>query len=516
MKALTYHIYLVEPVLATQPQAGEANSATSYLFIPGSMVRGALIGAYLRENATHDLVASNTEGRHLFFDGAVRYLNAYPFNVEKVARLLPKPLSWFTEKDRLEQDDATVYDLAVKEAKLDKPKPGRGVFCHVEGRIAYMGTPETQVNVHNASENRNRKDQEGSRVYRYEALAAGQTLAGVVLAEVESDLQKIKQLLETQVMFLGGSHTGGYGRVQVQQAVIGDWTGEYQPGQPDNTVIVTLLSDTILRPAGDDLALALLKTFGLDKSVISKDDYRAYFQLGIVGGFNRKWGLPLPQEWALSAGSVFRLPAGVVDMQRLQALVISGVGERRVEGFGRIAVNWQTQAVLTRASLPVTPPPLPPVLSNDSQELAQRMANRLLHNQLERQLAKAILDSQNAGFRNLPSPAQLSRVRLAARHALYSHQAAAIANHVDSLTGAKANWRETRLGREPLLDWIRQTSQLEEADFKIRFGLTSDLPSIAGVTAELMDDMRHEYCARLVDGVMKLAIEEVKRQREGR
>jgi CRISPR-associated protein Csx10 len=511
MKALTYRLHLVEPVLATQPHAGEANSATSYPYIPGSMIRGALIAAYLEDNPTDDLAAV-PEARRLFFDGPVCYLHAYPFNVDKRTRLLPTPLSWVTEKDKLYLDDVPVYDLAVEQVDLDKPKAARGTFCHLEGNIAYMGTPETQVNVHNASEDRNRKEQGVSQVYRYEALAAGQTLAGAILAEAESDLSQLKVLLETKIMLLGGSHTGGYGRVEVQEARIEEWTGEYQSGLPDDAVIVTLLSDTIIRTGSDDLALTLVKMLGLDESVVQHSDYRVYFQVGVVGGFNRKWGLPLPQEWVLRAGSVFRFPAGTTtDWERL---VAEGIGERWIEGYGRIAVNWQTQAKLRRTGLPLALPVLPPQLSDGSQELAQRMANRLLRDQLEQGLAAAVIRTQGQ-FRALPSPSQLSRVRLAARHALFGGAATAIADHVENLRGAKANWRDARLGRQLLLEWIEKNSQLEETDFKEQFGITASLPSIGSLTAELTDEIRREYCTRLVDGVMKLAVEEVKRRRGG-
>ena len=42
MKALSYQVRLLEPLLATQLGAGEENSSQSSCFIPGSMLRGAL------------------------------------------------------------------------------------------------------------------------------------------------------------------------------------------------------------------------------------------------------------------------------------------------------------------------------------------------------------------------------------------------------------------------------------------------------------------------------------------
>lgn len=48
MKALSYQVRLLEPLLATQLGAGEENSSQSSCFIPGSMLRGALVNLYLK------------------------------------------------------------------------------------------------------------------------------------------------------------------------------------------------------------------------------------------------------------------------------------------------------------------------------------------------------------------------------------------------------------------------------------------------------------------------------------
>lgn len=519
MNALTYQIYLAEPVLATRPQAGEPNSAESYPYIPGSMIRGALIAAYLNKVGSDNL-ATDDVARRLFFDGDVRYLNAYLVYTDKGARLLPTPLSWFIEKEELEEDRGEISDLAVKVTTLRNPKAVQGhkrQFCHAEAGVAYLGEPERQVNVHNASIDRNTKTQGPSQVYRYEALAAGQILAGVILGESADELNKLKEWLEQEVVFLGGSHTGGYGRVEIRKASVAPWKGEYQPGKSTALVIVTLLSDLILRPPNGDLTAAFLDALGLNQNIVKDSQSRAYFKVGVVGGFNRKWGLPLPQDWALLAGSVFCFPADLVgDLSRFDTHIANGLGERRTEGFGRIAINWHTEATWQKADLPSAT--LEPVstMSAASQVLAKRMAGRLLRQHLEKELMAAVNREKNYGFNRLPSASQLSRVRLAARHALFSGDSRAIVNHVDNLRGAKADWHDARIGedRKPLLNWIRETAQLDEENFAERFGLTGRLPIVGGIKAELTSDLRHEYSARLVDGVMKLAVEQAKKEKE--
>ena len=75
MNALTFTLRLLEPLLATQPQSGEANSATTLPYVPGSMIHGAVIKGFL-DGGKMDAAEPHTQ--RLFFSGAVQFLNAYP------------------------------------------------------------------------------------------------------------------------------------------------------------------------------------------------------------------------------------------------------------------------------------------------------------------------------------------------------------------------------------------------------------------------------------------------------
>ncbi len=66
----------------------------------------------------------------------------------------------------------------------------------------------------------------------------------------------------------------------------------------------------------------------------------------MIGGFNRKWGLPLPQALAVRMGSVLVFKDPGCDPTLLDDLEVRGIGERRAEGFGRIAFNRQRVAQL--------------------------------------------------------------------------------------------------------------------------------------------------------------------------
>lgn len=511
MKALTFLLDLQEPVLATQPHSGEPNSAVSFPFIPGSMLRGALISAYLRDKQAENLL-EDQKAWELFFGDSVFFLNAYLAYPQTQERMLPTPRSLFAAKDEASSDRATLYDFSVEiDSAVEQPKPPlHGDFSHISDGTTSLTNPTMQMNVHNASENRNRKREGESQVYRYEALAAGQALAGVILAREKDHLESLQSLLEDKLIMLGGSHTGGYGRVAISDLRIkSDWK-EYQ-AEPalNDSVIITLLSDAILRDEQHgNITASFFQALGINRP-IQDERYRTFYDVGLVGGFNRKWGLPLPQSWAIKAGSVFRLPSADLDEGKLEELIEMGVGYRRNEGFGRLAINWHTQATRTRLPLPSIQVFPAEQLSQRSKELAGQMAIRRLRTDLERSLVRAITRYRGK-FQNLPSPSQLSRVRLAARQALLKEDAQFIPNHMDALTGAKTDWQAAKIDGTSLFEWVKQTSQLSEKRFIEVFELSEGLPQIGGVEAQLGPTLRTEYCARLVDGVMKLATEEIK------
>src|SRR5262245_10166531 len=117
MRALTFNLQLLEPMLVTTRQ-GDPNSAVSFDYAPGSVIRGALISLYLRKQKRKELDAHDQQVRDLFFNGRTRYLNAYPLavidNTGAMSRTSPTPLSWRIHKDDpgpvMRPEGSKVYD----------------------------------------------------------------------------------------------------------------------------------------------------------------------------------------------------------------------------------------------------------------------------------------------------------------------------------------------------------------------------------------------------------------------
>lgn len=505
MIASTFQMHLLEPVLVNQLGGGDPNSAIGFDFIPGSAIRGAFIGKYLNGG---NVDAADKNFRDLFFDGAVRFLNAYPLTRTK-KRTMPTPVSWRKEKD----EEGTIYDIAIDESVIeeDPSKTWEAVkepFCNSWKEDSCYRTelykPVNQIKIHTARANRQIVADKDSTIFRYYALDSGQMFSGVILADDKSDMDSIAALLPNgTILSLGKSHLAGYGRVRIENVAVTEkgWK-EYKPvGEGvENTIVVTLLSDAIMRDRESGAHVATIEpSIGIRHK-------KAFMRTCVRGGFNRTWNLPLSQTLAIQAGSVFVYGDEPELRKRIEMLEATGIGERREEGFGRIAVDWNQASTIEVIGQTSSQAPSV-VIKGESEAFARRIMKRMLQAKLDQTLIKKInrLKVENGSISN----SQLSRMRVVARRAMSKDNTCVIIEHLDHMEKtARDQFQSARIGGMPLEKWLRSLGDHPESVWKI-FGVNLDkLPSIGGIKPELTDDLAREYTVRLIDGVLHKAIKE--------
>ncbi len=552
MTALTLRIDLLGPVLVTSLD-GDPNGMVSYDYLPGSVLRGALIGAYMRAYDLSELDPANEATRRLFFDGHTRYLNAYPLPYGD-ARALPTPRSWFHEKGV----DYPVYDLAAPEderAALTQARRVATPFCSLapadedeeaEG-VALLIRSERQVAVHIARARvggvARTRDRDGT-VFRYDALAGGQSFMAAIVVDHPDDARTLCALLDApRDLTIGAARSAGYGRVRVH--AVEDAAGWREAGEPAELaraperedLTVTLLSHTLLRDArgqyGVDpnlIGAAVAARLGLAEPLRPRED-RVFTAGEVVGGFNRTWGLPLPQTLAARMGSVyvFARPdmSAVSDLpERLVRLEEQGIGERRAEGFGRLAVNWPAGTGWARMRPPKPRPEhfrFEGATDGAGADTARRMVERLLLRRLDALLVARANTLGNLITAAGPRPSQLARLRGIVQDALVMEPTAGRARltaYLDTLSARQVTRRQftaDRVDGRPLLDWLRMRvgDEGDAAGVWDDLGITSrDLPAIGGVVPELNDKLAYRYNLRLVDGVLARAAKHIAHMRE--
>jgi len=332
MIAIRYRVHLEEPVLVTSLQ-GDPNSAVAFDYLPGSVLRGALIGRVLKQPVIHDEVT-----RRRFFENSTRFLNAYP--VLNDQRMLPTPSSWI-KQGNLVADDL----LGAKTDASIKRKRVQEMFHQRDEDRVWLHTPDHHIAIHIERSRTGVPQGDEGEVYRYDSLAEGAAYEGVIVCDEKADADYFEgQFKKSFTLWIGGARTAGYGRTSWKLIARDNEWLEHRHHQPDGQQwVIAFLSPALLRDtngqyAADEAAI-------LQHLRISNAAAKSVIDSEMIGGFNRKWGLPLPQSLAVSAGSVIavNLPMEF----NAAALEHDGIGERRIDGFGRIAVYRQKTDTFT-------------------------------------------------------------------------------------------------------------------------------------------------------------------------
>lgn len=490
MNGFLYTLTLHEPVLANSLN-GEPNSANSLYYIPGGLIRGAAVNAY---GSKKD--ASDDAFRRLFLNGSVRFLNAYPIAEDEETK---------------DKKVTTPTPILYK-----KPKYFEGSdFSIVENDEVHALEEEWQVNVHTQRDAKlGHATTDAGAVYRYIALSAGMTLQGAVITESVEDAKKLEALLKNKNLLLGKARTAGYGHATLDTQSLGDW--HTFPGASGNEFSLTCLSPVIVRDEYGqptlDISHALKTRLGVDVAILEA------FQKGeVVGGFNRAWGLPLPQVTAIAAGSHFVIQS-TADSNALQALHETGLGERRAEGFGWVSVNADLPKTIDDKNWK-TIPLFKQVAENnnklESNPTAAFMVRRLATRELDQAVIHTAREMTSGYTGNIPN-SQLSRWRVITRDVLDKRDEHGKRN-LDRLktfkenNKGKAGWQKMERARVKvhgetprLTEWIEDLlSTSEELPKALGEGWQKQI-SLGKNTFSLTDEINLEYRLRLLDAVLSV------------
>jgi CRISPR-associated protein Csx10 len=512
MKVIHYELQLLEPVLVTALQ-GDPNSAVSFDYIPGSVVRGAVIGAFRHQYREIDVLDGNT--RRVFFSDGVQFLNAYRAVGDR--RSLPAPKSWRYPKGNKE----TIYDLAHNHDKIENIK-SYGGFVVTSGQHFTAAAVEHFIAVHTQRDrNKGRATEDSGEIYRYDSLAAGQTFRGLILCETDSDADWLGQFVQSGTeLQIGGARSAGYGQVRWASVVENDQPETDFVDTASQELVITLLSDAIVRneygeydPTAETLRSAIARRLGVELGQIGAVT-GAFVGSTLIGGFNRKWGLPLPQTPALSMGSTLVLKEHHLTPDQINFLIQWGIGERRFDGFGRIGVNLYTLAEYQK-----------PPDQEESREtngtieiyatLPDGISQRVLAQCVERDLVKTVNGIvQGAGKTDSliaypPKSSQVNNLRKVVQDVLRTNTQGEpdtkpllyALKHIEERAGSRRQFEKTRIARKPIIDWIRDTLS-ENQHWEAFIASSPNVESLLNKPDVSQESERQFYNLKLIDAVL--------------
>ncbi|MDC0429224.1 hypothetical protein OAL71_01455 [Phycisphaerales bacterium] len=312
----------LEDPTAITDGSSEASAHRTLTWIPGTSLLGAAVGIL-------GVTPDDPRFASIFLSDRVRFLDGHP--CVDGSRSRARPLSLATLKEHAGMA-RSITDRAAVEASHSESRPFdrcRGGFMLGNAEVDVSWPTESRDHV---GLERDRRVAADGILFSYEAIPSGATFRSRVIVDDGDLLQVILDGFNQRgVIRIGRSRNGGYGRV----GVVARRTDE--PMEPESNELepvrtITLASD-FCPPAGES-AMEGLKT-ALAATGLQIDD--AWAETRVVRGFRGIWGLPRPAVEVLRRGSVFRV-SGRSDPLSTEVLH-AGIGRRRNEGFGRIAVN---------------------------------------------------------------------------------------------------------------------------------------------------------------------------------
>lgn len=531
-KVLTLKILLVEPLLATGLE-GDPNAATGLDYVPGAVIRGAAVGKYPGVRDAHDAAF-----RRLFLDGTTRFLNGYPTLSGASKRCLPCPLSLMKNKHRL-VSDRTVVDHADPFAKFDSTIQWQTVqptarYVRLTTGSGEMLPAKREIHVHTQRDRRRGRAISGSgAVFRYESLGSGQEFVAYVLCEVQ-DVQTLTDILQGDFCF-GGSRTAGYGHTKIsvaEEAVdVCQWreAGPLDIGNvPDvssGAVRLTFASDAILRDAltGRHSATAETVTDVISRRLgitATPEQCRMFLRSITIGGFNRHWGLPLPQTIAVAMGSVVMFEDVAATKEKLQSLLVNGIGERTAEGFGRVVLNWSAGATFELSNHMASTSESAVQMEDSASTALENIQSRIQAQRIDDAIQKRSLEFQ---WNNLPSDcrSRLQNLKLKVQNELISGKewnSGVLKSYIDDLAGRKTvcdKYARLKVGtrgtREPILAWIGKVSGSAKSE-SIN---VPNLQTMQSEERELIGAAAYQFRLRVIAMVLGRMIKDSKTQKKG-
>ena len=475
-KVVTYRLKLREPVILASSD-GDPSTVESLPYISGSSVLGAAAQRWLRTRQNGTDPAVDPTFTDCFLDGTVRWLNAYPEGRGKT-RLLPIPRTLVTRKRELGSVHWSVFDQAsaeFSETRQDEPdtqwKPiGKTPFVVLSSTDDDMFACEGRDTRRSPRLHHMRDDREAGRskdgaIFSYFAIEAGESFIGHVLCDDEQQSDVVQRLLAGGPIALGRSRTatyGGWAEVEVWTDGASQWRevpGSVADKDEPKRVVVTLLSDYLGvsesgQPEPEALEREVGAALGIDIAPVA-----CFLAPKDVSGYVSKWRMPRPRHPAIAAGSVLVFDGVTVDRARVAALEWAGLGIRRAEGFGRVAVNWHGVLELAGSSF-VRPLALTPRDDDDRRPL-RFLENQLLFDAVHRALTDEGAKQASRVSRR-PSPSLVSRVRGRVRTA---DEAGDISAFFDELRSDRGNkkaeqaLKRARVSGQPLHEWVEETAK---------------------------------------------------------
>lgn len=499
LKQLSYKITLLSPVLITST-VGDENISMSEDYLSGTSLLGMFARGYIKKKNLQNAAHENDKFKKWFLSDALRFLNGY-ITSHAGLRSLPIPMSvQFTKGGATDTSKAPPFECLFHDPESETThKDG---FCVLNSNGIEIVSPNKQHHFHHERTNQLIGRSEDALIFNYECLLPFQTFAALVVGtenELDAFLKEFGDKPFTAR--LGRSKNTEYGHVQIQfdtethdvdelhekaeidlEDTDGEFTltclshmllvDEWGESAVSNTILIESVEREILRYlrqiTGESARELPANFLTIEKSYLRSVDIENYVSV---------WKARKPSVSAFRMGSCFRIKvnsnvdAGIFShlpdlLRRLQQ---EGIGLRRNEGFGRIAINWQqdaghngriTNVTEKRREIRKKTASSPP--DGSPPPLARQILRDAYYAHLLRRAGEKAVERLEQ-FRNLPPGSQISRLQAIAETAADERDFIKKVGFLQRTARDKLARCENRNRAETLLDFFENLSLTKQS-----------------------------------------------------
>ncbi len=341
MKEIKLTIETLAPIVIAR-NFGDRNLIETLGYIPASSILGIFASEYIKQKPIEH-IERDEAFYNWFLNGKIIFTNAYLFYEGK--EFLPCPFTLQKEKT----DNNTIYNLLEPSDSKDTTAVNEFVNIY-NGKEVKTKIPETIINFHHARDSRiGGKSTEG-KIFYYEAIKEGQLFCSYIIGEEEQIDKFKKTFLSPLKANIGRSRNIQYGYIRIE---IDDKVSNYDDLEIENEFTITFTSPALFynkygypEPSIETLTMYLENILNISKGEISIK--KTFSKIDRFENFISVWKLKTPLEIAFAEGSTFRIEIKSNSFndnvqQNIKSALMTGIGERTYQGFGRFTLNMLTE-----------------------------------------------------------------------------------------------------------------------------------------------------------------------------
>ncbi len=466
MIVIEYRFTNKQPLIIKDENTGSSNQLDTLRFIPGSSVRGFVIGRMDKK-----LFSENK--REILTDTI--FMNAYPIINPEIS--VPSPKNYYATKEKPHSlssvvDDDMDISQGMKRASL-------GNFCTLykneknESSITY-----TSIKL-DETMNNNVGDKE---IFRSRYICAGQEFGGYITAENRELADKIADILSGNDIYLGGYISHGFGRCKGSAEIIDEkpYMG-LRIKEPAKSMKMLLLSDMCMvdkygEPCGIDTDY-LEERFGKFNII------KAASSVKNTGGRNRTWGCGIPSCNMYEKGSVFLIEFDKTpDKNILESIQDKGLGIRRNEGFGQVVFTDLLTANAESCeskTVAVNDDDKKESLGKEDKDMLKALAGKYYGNIIRKKIVEYIVGTDMGKFYGKLSPSQVGVMRTMAEELKFTPEKGKAAfdefyaGKNEKKEGIKHKYNDVKEHTDKIFEWQKFLVLIEVKE-KTIFGLGTE------------------------------------------